>query len=767
MNPAVDIFGKAVQLRGEARVAYLDEACGADAALRVEIDSLLEAHDAAGTFLGEPGRAMEDALRQPSGVGQPAGESAGDMIDRYRLVEQIGEGGFGVVWMAEQTEPIRRRVAMKIIKLGMDTEQVIARFESERQALATLDHPNIARVLDAGATQAGRPFFVMELIRGEPIVEYCAGRQLNMRERLELFVKVCRAIEHAHRHGIIHRDIKPSNVLVTEQDGAAVPKVIDFGVAKATGQELTQRTHFTQHRQMIGTPAYMSPEQAAVSELEIDARSDIYSLGVLLYELLTGTAPFASEELLARGYAEMMRIIREIDPPKPSTRLASADLPQGEADQPQSDLRELKSALRGDLDWIVMKCLEKDRQRRYETADDLGVDIQRHLSGQAVIAAPPSFGYRVRKAIRRNRRSVTIASLLGLALALSVVVGWQMINAGRLRALAAAPAALRSPWSVTILHPPFAAQSQATGVFGGQQVGFVVIDGVQRAGLWSGTVESWVDLHPEGASSSGPLRNSAALQVGSATIGGVLRAGRWAGSAASWLALHPEGAAESLARAIGNGQVAGQADGRAGLWDDDGAWVDLSPPGATRGQVNDTDGVRQVGEVMIDGVRRASLWRGTADSWVDLHPAGAEHSLIRSMDADQQAGAVTVGGRGHAAVWNGTAESWVDLHPAGATTSSAAAVHGGVQAGSARYGGGGVYHAGVWTGSAESWEDLSLALPGSWWHSYGLDVWTDETTIYVVGYGWNDATSRREALLWMRPIAGAGSASAAAGQPRD
>ena len=303
-------------------------------------------------------------------------EQAGALIGRYKLLEQIGEGGMGTVWMAEQREPVKRRVALKIIKLGMDTKQVIARFEAERQALAMMDHPNIAKVLDAGATDAGRPYFVMEYIKGIPILEYCDHAKVDTRSRLELFASVCHAIQHAHQKGIIHRDIKPDNVLVTLHDGVPVCKVIDFGIAKATNAELTQKTLFTEHRQMVGTPAYMSPEQAEMSGLDIDTRSDIYSLGVLLYELLTGTTPFDMKELLQSGFAEMMRTIREVDPQKPSTRISAlGDTASRTALQRHVDIRKLGTLLRGDLDWIIMRCLEKDRSRRYDTANGLAADI--------------------------------------------------------------------------------------------------------------------------------------------------------------------------------------------------------------------------------------------------------------------------------------------------------------------------------------------------------------------------------------------------------
>jgi eukaryotic-like serine/threonine-protein kinase len=354
----------------------------------------------------------------------PLSEKPGDRIGRYKLLQEIGEGGFGMVYMAEQEEPVRRRVALKIIKLGMDTKQVIARFEAERQALALMDHPNIAKALDAGATESGRPYFVMELVKGERITEYCDKNNLSTRERLDLFVHICHAIQHAHQKGIIHRDIKPSNILVTMHDGVPVPKVIDFGIAKATEQRLTEKTLFTALEQMIGTPAYMSPEQAEMTGIDIDTRSDIYSLGVLLYELLTGKTPFDAKELLAHGVDEMRRTIREQEPRRPSTRLTT--MLDGEltttAKRRQTDAPKLVHLVRGDLDWIVMKCLEKVRGRRYETANGLAMDIQRHLAQEPVLARPPSTAYRLQKLVRRNKGAfaavgaVVAALLIGLGL---------------------------------------------------------------------------------------------------------------------------------------------------------------------------------------------------------------------------------------------------------------------------------------------------------------------------------------------------------------
>jgi len=426
-----------------ARAAYLDSACGTDTTLRQRVEALLRAAENAGDFLEEP----------PTGLGADAAsldigfsEKPGDRIGRYKLLEQIGEGGCGVVYMAEQEEPVRRRIALKVIKLGMDTRQVVARFEAERQALALMDHPNIAKVFDGGATQTGRPYFVMELVRGVRITEFCEEARLPTAARLRLFVQVCQAVQHAHQKGIIHRDLKPSNILVTVNDGAPVPKVIDFGIAKATGQRLTDKTLFTHFHAFIGTPAYTSPEQAEMSSVDIDTRSDIYSLGVLLYELLTGRTPFDGEELLRSGLDEMRRIIREEDPVRPSTRLTTlvaADPAQRERVTSKSAVdeassrrlpptKELINAVRGDLDWIVMKCLEKDRARRYETANSLALDVQCHLRNEPVAARPPSATYRFQKVVRRNR----LVFAAGLAVFLALVAGigisaWQAAVATR------------------------------------------------------------------------------------------------------------------------------------------------------------------------------------------------------------------------------------------------------------------------------------------------------------------------------------------------
>ncbi len=422
----------------EARQAYLTQICGEDRATVERIEALLQAHEDSPSFLETPHSAIV-AIASPT-IDQPLAEKPGTQIGPYKLLQQIGEGGMGVVYMAEQTEPVKRRVALKIIKPGMDTRQVIARFEAERQALSLMDHPNIAKVLDAGATESGRPYFVMELVKGQPMTQYCDEHHLTPRQRLELLLPVCQAIQHAHQKGIIHRDIKPTNILVAEYDQQPVPKVIDFGVAKATSQTLTEKTMFTGYGQIVGTLEYMSPEQAKVNQLDIDTRSDIYSLGVLLYELLTGSTPFDRQRLRSAAFDEMLRIIREEEPPKPSTRLSDLSTPHspreesGSRSEPatlasiaalrQTEPAKLTKLVRGELDWIVMKALEKDRNRRYETANALASDLQRYLNDEPVVACPPSAGYRLRKFVRRNKGPVLAAmsllvmliAMLGLAL---------------------------------------------------------------------------------------------------------------------------------------------------------------------------------------------------------------------------------------------------------------------------------------------------------------------------------------------------------------
>jgi eukaryotic-like serine/threonine-protein kinase len=471
-----DIFDQAIDLASPAdRNTYLDKVCAATPELRSKVEALLQAHDNASSFLDSPA-----SFGESSGSPNCVLEGPGSVIGPYKLLEQIGEGGMGVVFMAEQTQPVQRKVALKIVKPGMDTKQVIARFDAERQALAMMDHPNIARVLDAGTTDArsqesgirspckagdviagrsprsqesgvrsqpdeiltpdsrlltpvlGRPYFVMELVRGVPITEFCDQHKLTIRERLELFINVCQAVQHAHQKGVIHRDLKPTNVLVTLHDGKAVVKVIDFGVAKAIEQKLTEKTFFTGFSQLIGTPLYMSPEQAEMSGLDLDTRSDIYSLGVLLYELLTGSTPFEGARLKSAAFDEMRRIIREEEPPRPSTRLST--LAQQAittlSAQRKIDQQHLSRLFQGELDWIVMKALEKDRTRRYETASALAADVEHYLRDEPVQACPPTTLYRFRKFARRYRAALAIAAAFaGLLVCGIVVSGWLAIRA--------------------------------------------------------------------------------------------------------------------------------------------------------------------------------------------------------------------------------------------------------------------------------------------------------------------------------------------------
>ncbi|MBK9090695.1 MAG: serine/threonine protein kinase [Holophagales bacterium] len=411
-----------------ARREFLDEACRDDEALRARVEASLQADEPTVDHASAPGPiSSAETLAATGGVRKgPLLEGPGTQLGPYRLLERLGEGGFGTVFLAEQEEPIVRRVAVKILKPGMDTQKVVTRFELERQALAMMDHPNIARVIDAGATPTGRPFFVMDLVVGAPISEYCDRNGLSIEARLELFAQVCNAVQHAHTKGIIHRDIKPSNVLVSTHDGKPHAKVIDFGIAKAMADRPAGETLFTVDGAMIGTPEYMSPEQAEGS-LDIDTRTDVYSLGVLLYELLTGSTPFSTRELQAAGLAEVRRIIREVDPPKPSTRLGhSADTLATAAAKRQTAPKRLSAIVRGELDWIVMRALEKDRQRRYPTANALGMDVQRYLGGEPVVAAPPGAAYRVGKFVRRHRGGVLAASAVAAALVVGAVAfAWQ------------------------------------------------------------------------------------------------------------------------------------------------------------------------------------------------------------------------------------------------------------------------------------------------------------------------------------------------------
>jgi serine/threonine protein kinase/thioredoxin-like negative regulator of GroEL len=419
------IFSAAIEISSpEERAQFVQNAAAGDEALCQRAGELIDAYFRAGDFLESPPAAI------PADAVSAVHEGPGTSIGRYKLLEQIGEGGFAVVFMAEQSDPVRRKVALKIIKAGMDTKQVVARFEAERQALALMDHPSIAKVFDAGATEAGRPYFVMELVRGVPITPYCDEQNLSIDDRLRLFAQVCQAVQHAHQKGVIHRDLKPSNILVNTQDDRPLAKVIDFGIAKATQTPLTDKTLFTDFRQLIGTPAYMSPEQAEGS-LDIDTRSDVYSLGVLLYELLAGAPPFDPKELRSKSFAEMQRIIREVEPPTPSSRISTLIGTQTTVAVHRAvDARKLAATLRGDLDWIVMRCLEKDRGRRYATALALEADIQRYLSEQPVEAREPTRLYRLKKFIRRN----TLAVISAVAVIAALTIGLILASVGLIQA---------------------------------------------------------------------------------------------------------------------------------------------------------------------------------------------------------------------------------------------------------------------------------------------------------------------------------------------
>jgi serine/threonine protein kinase len=430
------IFNRARQIETpEARQTYLQQACGGDAALQARVEALLRVHEQERSFLNVPADEVTGSL------GSAVSEAPGALLGPYKLLQQIGEGGMGTVFMAEQIQPVQRKVALKIIKPGMDSRQVLVRFEAERQALALMDHPNIAKVLDAGATHTGRPYFVMELIRGTPITQYCDEQRLTPRERLALFVPVCQAVQHAHHKGIVHRDLKPSNVLIASYDSRAVPKIIDFGVAKALGFKLVERTLFTEFGSVVGTLNYMSPEQAEPGQLDIDTRSDIYSLGVLLYELLTGTTPLQRDRLKEAALLELLRMVREDEPPRPSTRLSTTEELPSIAAKRSLEPKRLSALVRGDLDWIVMKCLEKDRTRRYETANGLARDLERYLQEEPVEARPPSTAYRLRKFARRNRATVLAVTTIALALLLGTVLAtWQAIVATRAKQAAQAAA---------------------------------------------------------------------------------------------------------------------------------------------------------------------------------------------------------------------------------------------------------------------------------------------------------------------------------------
>jgi tetratricopeptide (TPR) repeat protein/serine/threonine protein kinase len=416
------LFHLALEQPAAERAAFLAKMCGDDHALRQRVEALLQAHDNPGDFLAQPAVPQEQTVDEPR-----LAEKAGSRIGPYKLLQQIGEGGMGVVFMAEQTEPVRRRVALKVIKPGMDTRQVMARLEAERQALALMDHPNIAKVFDGGTTDSGRPYFVMQLVNGVPITKYCDEHRLTPQQRLELFIPVCQAVQHAHQKGIIHRDLKPSNVLIASYDGKPVPKVIDFGVAKAVGGGLTDKTLFTDFGAVVGTLEYMSPEQAEPNQIDIDTRSDLYALGVLLYELLTGTTPFERKRLRAVAILECLRIIREEEPQRPSTRLSTTEELPSIAAKRGLEPKKLGGVVRGDLDWIVMKCLEKDRNRRYETANGLAMDLQRHLADETVLASPPSPLYRLRKFSRRHKAGLmTTAAAFAILVLAGSGVGWAL-----------------------------------------------------------------------------------------------------------------------------------------------------------------------------------------------------------------------------------------------------------------------------------------------------------------------------------------------------
>ncbi len=432
-NPrANEIFLKGIDIASpDERRAFLDDQCDGDGALRAEVEALLAASATAGSSSESPIVAVDSDMRRGRSPTDPAStadmtagrEQPGTQIGRYKLRELIGEGGMGTVWIAEQTEPVRRKVALKLVKPGMDTKEVLSRFEVERQALALMDHPNIAKVHDGGVTASGRPYFVMEYVKGIPLTKFCDEAKQTVKERLELFTQACQAVQHAHQKGIIHRDLKPSNILVCLYDGRPIPKIIDFGLAKAMHQPLTENTLYTAHGMMVGTPLYMSPEQAEFNNLDVDTRTDIYSLGVILYELLTGTTPLERKRIKEAALQEVLRLIKEEDPQKPSTKISGSGALPTIAAQRRLEPAQLSRVVKGDLDWIAMKALEKDRSRRYETASGLARDVQRYLDDEPVEACPPTLGYRLRKLARRNQRAIVTSALLGLVVLATLAVG--------------------------------------------------------------------------------------------------------------------------------------------------------------------------------------------------------------------------------------------------------------------------------------------------------------------------------------------------------